>query len=155
MFGVCALCAGLVAMLLHETGGRELPYTIEQAETLPLHWPPPRGKQAHTVTDWTQFLLFSSCCRNTILLWSFSTCLNSLSKLLKYKTRRLIKMQAFSQGVSKHTILHTFVDTSDDITGLGLFKLCNCPVAGCVFWSLRGRFLIRWSWWLLLKTRLE
>ena len=43
MFGVCALGAGLVAVVLPETGGRELPYTIEQAETLPLHWPPVRG----------------------------------------------------------------------------------------------------------------
>ena len=53
VFGVCALCAGLVAVVLPETGGRELAYTIEQAETLPLHWPASRGggKQAHTVTD--------------------------------------------------------------------------------------------------------
>ena len=48
VFGVCALCAGLVAVLLPETGGRELPYTIEQAETLELRGPFRIHRSQHT-----------------------------------------------------------------------------------------------------------
>ena len=43
----------------------------------------------------------------------------SLSKLLKYKTRRFTKYKASfrSQACFNRISLHTFVDTSDDITG--------------------------------------
>jgi len=41
VFGVCAVVAGLLAAWLPETQGRELPYTVEEAEQLELASPLP------------------------------------------------------------------------------------------------------------------